>query len=177
MIFLKIKISESRRNIPYVLTSLRIVALPFLIYYFFLDVTIIVYSLFLFSIGTDLVDGFVARKLGVTSKNGAFFDTIADFLFIYGLFMAFIIKGFYPTWIFISLVFVFEQFILTSLYAKQPVYDPIGKYLGSLLFGGAGLTLLFQEQLMYNIVMVGIILSISSSILSRLVFFLHKDPK
>ena len=177
MICLKIKISASRRNIPYILTSLRLVALPFLIYSFFLDVTIVVYSLFLFSIGTDFLDGFVARKLGVSSKMGAFFDAIADFLFIYGLFMAFIIKGFYPTWIFIVLVFVFEQFILTSLYMKRPVYDPFGKYLGSILFGGAGLTLLFSEQLIYNIVMVGIIFSTAASILSRLAFFLLKDPK
>lgn len=174
---MKIKISESGKNVPYILTSLRLVALPFLLYYFFLDETIVVYTLFLFSIGTDLVDGFVARKLGVSSKKGAFFDAIADFIFIYGLFMAFIINGFYPAWIFILLVFVFEQFILTSLYSKQPVYDPIGKYLGSLLFGGAGLTLLFPVQLMYNIVIVGIILSTSASILSRLAFFLLKDRK
>jgi phosphatidylglycerophosphate synthase len=139
--------------------------------------TIIVYCLFVFCIGTDLVDGFVARKLGISSKSGAFFDSIADFLFIYGLFGAFIVRGFYPSWIFVLLVFVFEQFILTSLYSKRAIYDPIGKYLGSLLFGGIGLTLLFPEQLVYNIVTIGIVFSTVASMVSRLAYFLIKGLK
>jgi CDP-diacylglycerol--glycerol-3-phosphate 3-phosphatidyltransferase/cardiolipin synthase len=177
MICLKIKIKKSRQSIPYIVTSLRLVVLPFLIYAFFLDIKIIVYFLFVFSIGTDLVDGFVARKLGVSSQRGAIFDAIADFLFIYGLFAAFMIKGFYPTWIFLLLIFVFELFILTNLYSKRTIYDPVGKYLGSLLFGGIGLTLLFSFQLVYDIVTIGIVFSTAVSILSRSAYFLLKDPE
>ena len=138
---------------------------------------IIVYFIFLFSIGTDLLDGFVARKLGVSSKSGAFFDIIVDFLFIYILFIAFMIKGFYPTWLLLLLVFVFEQFVLTSLYSKQPIYDPIGKYLGSLFFCGIGLTLLFSEPLVFSIVTIGIVFSTTASILSRLIYFTFKGSK
>lgn len=177
MICLKIKLSGQKQIIPHILTSLRLVVLPFLIYTFFLDMKFVVYFLFVFSIGTDLVDGFIARKLGVSSKSGAFFDTIVDFIFVYGLFMAFIVNGFYPAWIFILLVFVFEQFILTSLYSERVIYDPIGRYLGSLLFGGIGLTLLFPEKLVYDIVTIGIVVSTAISLFSRLAYFLFNKPK
>lgn len=177
MVCLKTNIPILRQSIPCVLTSFRLVALPFLVYSFFLDMKIIVYFLFLCSIGTDLLDGFVARKLGVSSKSGAFFDVIVDFLFIYILFIAFMIKGFYPTWLLLLLVFVFEQFVLTSLYSKQPIYDPIGKYLGSLFFCGIGLTLLFSEPLVFSIVTIGIVFSTTASILSRLIYFTFKGSK
>ena len=177
MIYLKIKIKKPKQSISYIVTSLRLVILPFLIYAFFHDLKIIVYFLFIFSIGTDLVDGFVARKLGVSSERGAFFDAIVDFLFIFVMFAAFMVKGFYPTWILFLLIFVFVLFMLTNLYSKRTLYDPIGKYLGSLLFGGIGLTLLFSVQLVYDIVTIGIVVSTAVSILSRLVYFLLKDPE
>ena len=43
-------------------------------------------------------------------------------------------------WILFAIVFSFGQFIVTNIYMKRTVYDPIGKYYGSLLFGGIGLT-------------------------------------
>ena len=163
---------QGARSIPYALTSFRLVALPFLVYSLFNEMTIIVYLLFLFSIATDLLDGFVARKLGVSSKLGAFFDVVTDFVFIYGMFMAFIVKGFYPVWVFLLLIFAFEQFILTSLASKK-TYDPIGKYYGSLLFGAIGLTLLFSRQIVYDVITVCLVGVTAISLSSRLVYFLN----
>ena len=129
-------------------------------------------KIFLFSISTDLVDGYVARKLQSTSKLGAYFDLTVDFLFISGMFLTFINKELYPPWILITMLFVFSQFILTNLYAKRTVYDPIGKYYGSFLFGGIGLTLLFPDPLVYQVVTIGIVVVSVGSLLSRLIFFL-----
>ena len=161
-----------KRNIPNAISSLRLLVLPHLVYSFNHEIAIAVYALFLFSISTDLVDGYVARKLQSTSKLGAYFDLTVDFLFISGMFLTFINKELYPPWILITMLFVFSQFILTNLYAKRTVYDPIGKYYGSFLFGGIGLTLLFPDPLVYQVVTIGIVVVSVGSLLSRLIFFL-----
>jgi len=166
-----------KQNIPNAITTLRLVALPHLVYSFNHQITLVVYALFLFSIGTDLVDGYVARKLNSTSKLGAYLDVTVDFLFISGMYLAFTIKGLYSPWILLIIVSVFIQFILSNMYLKQTIYDPIGKYYGSLLLGGIGLTLLFSDQLVYSIVTFGILLSTSASLISRLTYFLRKKTK
>ena len=171
LLYCKIQ-SKIKHIIPNAITSLRLVALPHLFYSFNYENTIAVYTLFLFSIGTDFVDGYAARKLQSTSKLGAYFDVTVDFLFISGMYLAFINKGNYSPWILLIVVFVFSQFILTNLYVKRTVYDPIGKYYGSLLFGGIGLTLLFPEPLVYSIVTIGIVVVSVGSFFSRLTYLL-----
>jgi hypothetical protein len=66
---------------------------------------------------------------------------------------------------------MFVQFTLTSLHFGKTIYDPIGKYYGSLLFGGIGLTLLFPAQITYSTVTIGIAASTAAATLSRLAFF------
>ena len=162
-----------KQNIPNAITSLRLVALPHLAYSFNHQITLVAYALFLFSIGTDLADGYVARKLNSTSKLGAYIDVTVDFLFISGMYLAFIINGIYSPWIILIIASVFAQFILSNVYLKQTIYDPIGKYYGSLLLGGIGLTLLFSNQLIYNIVTFVIVFSTLASLISRLTYFLR----
>jgi len=118
-------------------------------------------------------DGYLAKKLEVTSRLGSYFDVTVDFLFVSGMFLAFILEGFYPLWLLFLVVFVFVQFMLTSFYSKRAVYDPIGKYYGSLMYGGIGLTLLFPEQLVYSIVTIGIVVFTMASLFSRLAYFLR----
>ena len=167
------KVSKMRLIVPSVISALRLVVLPFLIYSIVQEMVFLSYGLFLFSIATDFIDGYVARKLGTESRSGAYFDVVIDFLFISGVFMAFIYKGFYPLWLILPIVLVFLQFVLSTLYLEKVVYDPIGKYYGSLLFGAIGLTLLFSEQLVYDIVAIGIIVATLASLSSRLAYFLR----
>ena len=67
-----------KKYIPNILTSLRIIAIPFIIY---LGITnhyktlIVLAALIAF---TDFLDGFLARKWEVTSLLGANLDAIAD---------------------------------------------------------------------------------------------------
>jgi len=121
---------------------------------------------------TDFLDGYVAKKLEATSRLGSYFDVTADFLLVSGMFITFVLEEFYPPWILLLIVFVFVQFMLTSLYSKRTVYDPVGKYYGSLMYGGIGLTLLFPERLVYSIVTIGIVVSTIVSLVSRLAYFL-----
>lgn len=166
-----------KQAIPWAITSLRVVALPFLIHSFNQQNQIATYSLFLFAVCTDFLDGYVAKEFEVTSILGSYFDVVADFLFVSGMFLAFILEEVYPLWILFLIITVFLQFMLTSLYSKQAVYDPVGRYYGSLMFGGIGLTLLFPEQLVYNIVIIGIVVSTIVSLFSRLVYFLHPQNR
>jgi len=166
-----------RQTIPWAITSLRVVALPFLVYSFNQQIWVATYVLFLFAICTDFLDGYVAKKLEATSKLGSYFDVTADFLLVSCVFLVFILEEIYPPWILLLIVTVFVQFMLTSLYSKQTIYDPIGKYYGSLMYGGIGLTLLFPEQLMYDIVTVGIVVSTIASLFSRLAHFLRAQKR
>lgn len=162
-----------KQAVPWAITSLRVVALPFLIYSFSQQIRVATYALFLFAICTDFLDGYVAKKLEATSRLGSYFDVIADFLFVSGMFITFVLEEFYPPWILLLIVAVFVQFMLTSLYSKRAVYDPVGKYYGSLMYGGIGLTLLFPDQLVYIIVTIGIVVSTIASLFSRLAYFLR----
>jgi len=162
-----------KQTIPWAITSLRLVVLPFLICSFSQEIRVVSYALFLFAVCTDFLDGYLAKKLEVTSRLGSYFDVTADFLFVSGIFLTFILEEFYPLWILLLIVFVFVQFMLTSFYSKRTVYDPVGKYYGSLMYGGIGLTLLFPEQLVYSIVTIGIVVSTIASLFSRLAYFLR----
>lgn len=162
-----------RQFIPNALTLLRLFTLPHLIWSFNHEITLVVYSLFLFSIGSDLADGVISRKIGANSKFGANLDAAVDFVFINGMYLTFILKGIYSALILFLIIFMFAQFTLTNLYFKKIIYDPVGKYYGSLLFGGIGLTLLFPADIMYLVVTLGIVVSTVVALLSRLAYFLQ----
>ncbi|PVX26745.1 MAG: CDP-alcohol phosphatidyltransferase family protein [Candidatus Bathyarchaeum sp.] len=166
-----------RKTIPWAITSLRVIALPFLLYSFNQQIQVVTYALFLFARCTDCVDGYAAKKLEATSRLGSYFDVTADFILVSGMFVMFVLEEVYPLWILLLIVAVFVQFVLTSLYSKQTIYDPVGKYYGSLMYCGIGLTLLFSEQLTFNIVTIGIVVSTIVSLFSRLVYFLRAQNR
>jgi phosphatidylglycerophosphate synthase len=159
----------NNRYIPSLITSVRIIFLPLFLYLYFIDLKFISFIVFLFLSLTDLLDGYIARRMGVCSTKGAYFDTSADFILILAAFTAFVIKGIYPYWILFLIIFMFLQFILTSK-IKIPVYDPVGKYFGTILFGGALITLIFQNTLLYSLITLFILLFAVISLLSRYIF-------
>ena len=131
--------------------------------------------LFLFLILTDFLDGHLARKHRVYSKVGAYFDAITDFILIFSLFLVFGPEGFYSEWVLIVVVAVFAWFILTGI-SFDRIYDPVGKYYGSLLYGVIGLRFVFSGSLFCNLVTGGIVVFSVASILSRVIFLLKKQP-
>jgi phosphatidylglycerophosphate synthase len=160
-------------SIPWAITALRVAVLPFLILSFILGLTLVSYALFLFAILTDFLDGYYAKKFHISSKLGAYFDATADFLFVSVMLSVFVFEGFYPLWVLVLVVFVFVQFILTNIVSRQAVYDLVGKYYGSLMYGAVGLTLLFQKQLIY-IVSAGIVVSSVACLVSRAYFLFSR---
>jgi CDP-diacylglycerol--glycerol-3-phosphate 3-phosphatidyltransferase len=70
-------------NLPTLLTWARIVAIPLVVGVFYLDLqdqtrNVIATVLFIVVALTDWADGYLARKLNMTSAFGAFLDPVAD---------------------------------------------------------------------------------------------------
>jgi phosphatidylglycerophosphate synthase len=156
--------------LPTIITVQRLVILPFLLLSLSYHLVFAADTLFLWAIGTDFADGYAAKKLHVTSRFGAQLDATVDFLFIFGIFAYFVGMEFYSMWLLMLIVLEFGQFLVTSHFSKI-LYDPVGKYYGSLLFGAIGLTLLFSGTLIFNVVTVGVLVITAASLLSRLMYF------
>ena len=127
--------------------------------------------LFLSLLCTDLMDGYLARKFDLSTKFGTYFDVTTDFIFVFCMFLIFNSKGFVPEWVLALITFVFAQFVITSVYSDK-IYDPVGKYYGSLLYGAIGLRFILSGQFFYDIATVGITGFAAASILSRAVSFI-----
>jgi phosphatidylglycerophosphate synthase len=120
------------------------------------------------------MDGFIARKLNIESRIGSYFDVIVDFVFISTIYLLFILKNIFPQWILFIIVAVFGEFILTNFYYNQTLYDPIGKYYGSILLGGIGLILVLEGKIINQVVIIGIFFTSIVVIFSRAIYLFLK---
>ena len=127
---------------------------------------------FLLAVITDAFDGYSARKLGVTSDYGAYFDIVADFILVLVAFLTFTTIGIYPYWLLLLIILVFIQFLLTSK-LKVLVYDPVGKYYGAFLFAVILVTLIFPPAF-YSFLLIATILFTLISLVSRYLFFIFR---
>ena len=72
-------------NLPNILTIFRIVLIPIFVIFFFVPFNghqWVSMGIFILAAITDLLDGFLARHLKLTSRFGAFLDPVADKLMI-----------------------------------------------------------------------------------------------
>ena len=93
--------------IPSFITSIRVILAFILLFSLIKGFFIFSIILFLIAIATDGLDGYIARKLCVSSSSGAYFDIIADFILVLTVFIAFVISGIYPYWIIILILLDF----------------------------------------------------------------------
>ena len=127
---------------------------------------------FLLAVITDAFDGYSARKLGVASDYGAYFDIVADFILVLVAFLTFTTIGIYPYWLLLLIILVFIQFLLTSK-LKVLVYDPVGKYYGAFLFAVILVTLI-SPPAFYSFLLIATILLTLISLISRYLFFIFR---
>lgn len=155
-----------RKSFASAITCLRILVVPLMYNAVIHEKLTFAFSLWIFACLTDLLDGYTARRMESSSNFGAYFDVMADFLFIFTSFTAFIQKGIYPGWILFVFAGMFGQFILTSKW-RSLTYDPIGKYYGAILFMIVGLTLLFVDFAFQYAMLTSIVLLSIISVVSR----------
>ena len=137
-----------RANVPFIITTLRVASAPLLLYTITSGLETWTRGLFLLACATDLLDGYLARRLGASSNLGAYFDVTADFFVIMTAFVAFVVISIYPFWLLGIIAFMFAQFMATSKLGR-PVYDPIGRHYGTFLFTAIGLTLAFPSPALW----------------------------
>jgi phosphatidylglycerophosphate synthase len=157
--------------IPCVVTGLRVAVAPLFAYTVSNGQVTSAFGLLLFAAFTDVLDGYLARKLGACSIFGAYFDATADFLFVLIAFGAFVMQGLYPAWTVLVIGGMFLQFVLTSRLGR-PTYDPVGKYYGVFLFVVTGVTLILPRPVVCDVMLVGIVGLTGVSIVSRSVSLL-----
>jgi len=161
--------------IPNILTSVRFVAAPLFFYTFLNDLFLISVSILVLALITDVLDGYIARKLDVTSDMGAYLDVTSDFVLIVACFLAYVIKGWYVPLILLLIIAMFLLFVATSG-LKKPVYDPLGKYLGGYLMLMILISILFPEFVVRQILFIVLILICLTSVLTRF-FFIRRSKE
>ena len=107
-----------KKRIPDYLTMFRVVIGPIVMYLILLDGSArgsMLLPAFLAFIGawTDYFDGMLARKWNVTSKFGAFLDTIADKIFLTSILLGLMLVGRVGVWI--TLLLITREFVVTGL--------------------------------------------------------------
>jgi len=102
--------------IPNILSFLRIILTPVLVYVFMQDLIVLAAVIFTLAAMTDLLDGYYARRYGVKTRFGAFLDPIADKILISTTLFLFVYNNLVP-WVPISMI-VFRDIVVTCLRLK-----------------------------------------------------------
>lgn len=132
--------------LPQLLTGMRMLSAPllwWLVTGFALRAALVCLALAMLS---DAVDGVLVRRFGVPSRAGAYFDATTDFAVILAAFGAFAWIGIYPFWLVGLITLAFVLFLLTSLLTPS-IYDPVGRYIGGVLYAAAFATLALPDIL------------------------------
>lgn len=113
------------KHIPNILTMLRVVMIPFFIYYFVQNHLMTAFSLFMIASITDYFDGYLARKYEVISNFGKIMDPLADKLLVLSALalLTFGKHGYLSMWIFI--IITGREILITLLrdiYKKKKIY-------------------------------------------------------
>ena len=104
-------------NLPNKLTVLRIIMVPFFVFFMLTDVggpanKWIALALFCVASLTDLLDGKIARKYNMVTNFGKFMDPLADKLLVCSAMICMIELGKLPAWIVI--VIIAREFIISG---------------------------------------------------------------
>jgi cardiolipin synthase (CMP-forming) len=87
------------KHLPNLLTSARLLAAPYILYLLWTGGYRTALVWFAVASATDVLDGFLARRLRVVSKVGALLDPVADKVLLSGSFLTLGLKGAIPLWL------------------------------------------------------------------------------
>ena len=91
-------------NIPNLITVGRILMVPVLVWAIASGEMLAAFILFVIAGISDAVDGFLAKRFGMTSEIGAYLDPLADKALIVSIYVALGITGAIPGWLVILVV-------------------------------------------------------------------------
>ncbi len=91
----------SKKYIPNIITSIRIILTPIFVYFILGDIAhgkLIAGVIFFIASLSDAIDGKIARKFGVVTKFGIYFDPLADKFLVLSTLISFVIIGDVKLW-------------------------------------------------------------------------------
>jgi cardiolipin synthase len=91
-------------NLPNLITIARILLVPVIVWAIGSGEMLFAFILFLAAGVSDAVDGFLAKRLGMTSEFGSYLDPLADKALIVSIYVALGITGNLPAWLVILVV-------------------------------------------------------------------------
>lgn len=138
------------KHIPNILTIIRFLLIPFIVFCIFNSQFIWAFVFFTISGITDVADGFIARKFNLVSNFGKLMDPLADKLTQISTLASLVIVGIIPLWILI--IVLVKEFIMivgaSFLYGKDVVvYSRWYGKLATVLFYVAIVLSLILKQL------------------------------
>lgn len=104
---------EHSLNIPNLLTLLRIMLLPGVVWCYRAGNSSGALALYLAAMTTDALDGLVARKLNQITTLGKLLDPVADKLFLLMLLWLFVAEGQIPVWM-LTIVVIKETILIAG---------------------------------------------------------------
>ncbi|HEY1340791.1 MAG TPA: CDP-alcohol phosphatidyltransferase family protein [Bryobacteraceae bacterium] len=100
-------------NLPTFFTLLRLALVPFVIEAILFGRHLLALALFAAAAATDIIDGFAARRLHLTTEAGAYLDPVADKCLLSGVFLALAAAAIVPWW-FVGIIFARDLYILVA---------------------------------------------------------------
>src|SRR5215469_7430888 len=157
-------------NVPNTLTWLRIAAIPLIVLLFYLPVSWAdpAAGLMFAAAGvTDSLDGYLARKLGQTSRLGAFLDPVADKLIVAVALVLLVSKDSHWVIVLTAAVIIGREITISALrewmaeigQRRKVAVSELGKY--KTIFQIVGLSMmLYRQNLMgLHIYRIGVVLT------------------
>lgn len=103
-------------NLPNKLTMLRVIMIPFFVFFMLVRITAvdkwIALAIFIIASLTDLLDGYIARKYNLVTNFGKFMDPLADKLLVCSALICLVGLGKLPAWMVI--VIIAREFIISG---------------------------------------------------------------
>ena len=103
----------NKMNLPNKLTVLRVILIPFFIYFLmYTPYKYVALAIFIVASLTDLLDGKIARKYNLVTNFGKFMDPLADKLLVCAALICFVEKSLLPSWMVI--IIISREFIISG---------------------------------------------------------------
>ena len=173
------------KHIPNILTIIRFILIPVILYFIFTGNYILAFVFFTLSGITDILDGAIARKFNLISTFGKLMDPLADKLTQISVLATLVFKDIIPFWILI--IVILKEFIMimgaSFLYGKDVVvYSKWFGKLATVLFYFAIVFSLINKQFGFtgiwtHIDMILYCIAIFATIFSLIMYvkYLYKD--
>lgn len=159
-------------TIPNVVTLVRLIILPFILVALVKENNVTAFLLFAIAGFTDVLDGFLARKLNQISEMGKILDPVIDKIFFLMIAVFLLYYSNFPLWAFLAII-VIEFLILLGGYIAIIKYHfiPVSNYYGKIAAFFLSLTFfmyILDLDLFKSIVFLGISLKYLTLILGVL---------